>query len=204
MLEAALQPLSKLSQPLTDNKPGWNLGELRGRLIEISEPQPMVALSLSFLLVHEVQSAGGYAAWISSRDSTFFPPDVGKGGVDLRNLPVLRMADTQSLGRAAEVLLRSGAFQLVILDLGHDHTIPIARLAQLNGLARKHDACAVFLTCKQNDEQSVGPLISLHARTSRQHIETDTFSCDVQAVRDKRRGRKWTWQTRFSGVNGYY
>ncbi len=204
MPEPALQPLSRLVQPLSGNKPGWNLQELRGRLVEISEPHPIAGLSFCFLLVREVQMAGGCAAWIGPMDSTFYPPDAEKGGIDLRNLPILRLTDIQSLGRAAEILLRSGAFQLVLLDLGYDHTISIARLAQLNGLVRKHNACAVFLTHKQHGEQSVGPLISLHARTSRQRVETDSFSCELRILRDKRRGRKWTWQTRLSGVEGYF
>ncbi len=204
MPEPALQPLSRLVQPFSGNKPGWNLREVQGRLVEISEPLPIAALSFCFLLVHEVQMAGGYAAWVGSTDSTFYPPDAEKGGIDLRNLPILRLSDTQSKGRAAEVLLRSGAFQLVLLDIGCDHAISVARLAQLNGLVRKHNACAVFLTRKQHGEQSVGSLISLYARTSRQHVETNSFSCELQILRDKRRVKKWTWQTCLSGVEGYF
>ena len=204
MPESALQPLSRLVQPFSGNQPGWNLQEVQGRLIEISEPHPVAALSFCFLLVREVQMAGNYAAWVGSMDSTFYPPDAEKSGIDLRNLPVLRLTDARSLGRATEILLRSGAFQLVLLDLGRDHAIPVARLAQLNGLVRKHNACAVFMTRKQHDEQSVGPLISLHARTSRQRVETNSFSCQLKILRDKRRGKKWTWQTRLSGVEGYY
>lgn len=204
MPEPALQPLSRLVQPFSGNKPGWNLQEVQGRLVEISEPHPIAALSFCFLLVHEVQMADGCAAWIGSTDSTFYPPDAEKVGIDLRNLPILRLTDVQSLGRAAEILLRSGAFQLVLLDLGYDPAIPVARLAQLNGLVRKHNACVVFLTRKQRGEQSVGPLISLHARTSRQHVETNSFSCELQILRDKQRGKKWTWQTCLSGVEGYF
>ncbi len=204
MPEPALQPLSRLVQPFSDNKPGWNLQEVQGRLVEISEPHPVAGLSFCFLLVHEVQMTGGCAAWVGSMNSTFYPPDVEKVGIDLRNLPILCLTDVQSLGRAAEVLLRSGAFQLVLLDLGRDPVIPVARLAQLNGLVRKHNACAVFLTRKQHGEQSMGPLISLHARTFRQHVETNSFSCELQILRDKRRGKKWTWQTCLSGVEGYF
>ncbi|MDE0310488.1 MAG: hypothetical protein OXI60_11770 [Acidiferrobacterales bacterium] len=204
MPEPALQPLSRLVQPLSGNRPGWNFQEVQGRLVEISEPHPVAALSFCFLLVHEVQMTGGSAVWVGSTDSTFYPPDAEKGGIDLRNLPILRLADTRSLVRAAEILLRSGAFQLVLLDLGRSHTMPVARLAQLNGLVRKHGACAVFLTRKPHNEQSVGPLISLHARTSRQRVETNAFFCELQILRDKRRGRKWTWQTCLCGVKGYF
>ncbi len=205
MPEPALQPLSRLTQPLSGKAPGWNIREMQGRLVEISEPHPIAALSLSFLLLREVQTTGGNAAWIGCNDSTFYPPDAQRFGIDLRNLPVLRMPDIQGLGRAAELLLRSASFQLVLLDLGHQHqSLPVARLAQLHGLVRRHSACAVFLTCKPHDRPSVGPLISLHAHTARQHIDTNAFACEARIQRDKRRGGKWTWQTRLSGIDGYH
>ena len=204
MPEPALQPLSELARPFSTGSPQWSLQETQGRLIEISEPHPVAALSFFFLIAREVQAAGGHVAWVGTAHSTFYPPDAESIGIDLRNLPVLRMNDVQSVGRAAEILLRSGAFQLVLLDLGHDHAMPVARLAQLNGLVRRHNACAIFLTCKQHGEQSAGPLISMHATTSRQHADTDAFCCEIEILRDKRRWKKWTWQTRLCGVEGYY
>ena len=204
MAEPALLPLSKLPQPFPSKEPKWNLKEVEGRLVEISDPHPIAALSFAFLLLRDAQANGSHTAWIGSLQSTFYPPDTELNGINLRNLPVLRMVDTQCMGRAAETLLRSGAFQLVLLDLGRNHSVPVARLAQLNGLARKHNACILFLTEKQFTGQSIGPLISLHAHTSRERIKDGEFLCRIHVLRDKRRGTRWTWQTRFAGVDGYY
>ncbi len=203
MAKVQLQPLSRLPQPFLTKEPQWTLEEMKGRLIEISEPYPIAALSFAFSLVQEVQTVGFNAAWIGTSNSVFYPPDVEKNGIDLRNFPVLRMANTADMARAAVTLLRSSAFQLILLDLGQNHSLPSGHLTQLNGLTRKHDACVLFLTTKQIANQSVGPLVSLHARVSRERIEDGKFLCQINIHRDKRRGKKWTWCKLFSGVDGY-
>ena len=110
----------------------------------------------------------------------------------------------KSACRAAEILLRSGAFHLVVADLGKHQSVSVARLAQLGALARKHEACVLFLTEKQDFEQSLGPLISMHARTSRKRTAHDDFSYWIHVLRDKHHGRPWSWQARLTGVDGYY
>lgn len=204
MAEPALQSLSQLPQPLLASQPAWNLQEVSGRLVEISEPQPIAALSFAFLLVREAQAIGECAAWIGTAGSTFYPPDAEKNGIDLDNLPVLRMLSTQHAGRGVEMLLRSGAFRLAVLDLGEDHAMPAARLSQLNALVRKHNACALFLTQKQLAEPSLGSLVSLRAHTARNRIRDNEFLCEIRVLRDKRRGGEWRWSTRLAGVDGYY
>lgn len=204
MAKPSLQSLSQLPQPLLASQPEWNLQEVSGRLVEISEPQPISALSFAFLLVREAQTVGEYAAWIGTADSIFYPPDAEKNGIDLDNLPVLRMLNTQHIGRGAEMLLRSGAFRLVILDLAKNHTMPAARLSQLNALVRKHNACALFLTQKQLIEPSLGSLVSLRAHTRRERVRDGEFLCEIRMLRDKRRGDEWRWSTHLAGVDGYY
>ncbi len=204
MAKVELQPLSRLPEPFLTREPQWTLEEMAGRLIEISEPHPIAALSFAFLLVQEVQTVGFNAAWVGSLNSCFYPPDVEKNGIDLRNFPVLRLMNTQDMARAAETLLRSSAFRLILLDLGRNHWLPAGHLSQLNGLTRKHNACVLFLTKKQSFSQSVSPLVSLHAQVSRKRIENGQFLCQIHVHRDKRRGRKWIWQQLFSGVDGYY
>ncbi len=204
MAELSLQPLSELAQPLLSDRPQWNLQEVSGRLVEISELRPIAALSFAFLLVREVQLNSECAAWIGLLDSVFYPPDAEKNGIDLDNFPVLRMPDARQAGRAAEMLLRSGAFRLVTVDLGADHVLPPARLSQLHALARKHDACVLFLTQKEHHEPSLGSLVSLRVHTARGRIGEGGFLCKVHVLRDKRRGAQWRWSTQLDGVEGYY
>ena len=204
MAKPLLQPLSQLTQPTLSSQPQWNLQEVSGRLVEISEPQPIAALSLVFLLVCEAQASGECAAWIGMLDSVFYPPDAERNGIDLDNFPILRMPDCRTVGRSAEILIRSGAFRLVILDLGTNHALPAARLSQLNALVRKHDACVLFVTQKKIDEPSLGSLVSLRAHTTRKRIREDEFLCKIHILRDKRRSTHWHWSAYFTGVAGYY
>ncbi len=204
MARSSLQPLSQLVQPFVANQPQWNLQEVSGRLVEISEPQPIASLSFAFLLVREAQNSGEYAAWIGTLDSVFYPPDAATNGIDLVNFPVLRLPQTHQASRSVEMLLRSGAFRLVILDLGKQHNLAAARLSQLNALVRKHNTCVLFLTNKQLDEPSLGSLVSLRAHTARERVCDGKFLCNIHVLRDKRRGQNWHWSTHFVGVEGYY
>jgi len=72
---------------------------------------------LAVRLLVEAQRRVESCAWITERLSTFFPPDAAENGVDLRQLAVVRLREARSLAPAAETLLRSGGFGLVVIDL---------------------------------------------------------------------------------------
>ena len=84
---------AKLKESFASEAPGWNIRELQGRLVELSEPYPTASLSFAIMLVRQAQEQGYHASWISHSHSIFYPPDAHGNGVDLRNLPVLRMRD---------------------------------------------------------------------------------------------------------------
>ena len=67
-------------------------------------------------LAWKAQLRGEPVAWILARPSSFFPPDLHAGGIDLEALAVVRVPDAAAAARAADKLLRSGAFGLVLLD----------------------------------------------------------------------------------------
>ena len=104
--------------PAADQRLCWSHSLLTGRLAELSSWGTGASLTLAFELVLQAQHGGEPVAWITTSPSTFFPPDVAHGGVDLDALPVVRVPDGQAAARAADKLVRSGAFGLVILDLG--------------------------------------------------------------------------------------
>ena len=96
----------------------WSYRACAGRLVELSGNAAAPLLSLAFALVADAQRAGEPVAWIQGTDSTFFPPDAARNGVDLSALVVVRLAEVSARTRAAVRLLRSGAFGLVAMDLG--------------------------------------------------------------------------------------
>lgn len=94
----------------------WSLEALTGRLVELSVSGASSALTAVTSLLLEAQLRREPAAWIAIGDATFYPPDMAEAGCDLENLPVVRVGDARNGARAADLLLRSGGFRLVVLD----------------------------------------------------------------------------------------
>jgi recombination protein RecA len=117
-------------------------------------------------LVLRAQAEGEPCAWVSPRDeSSFYPPDFAQAGIDLSALVVIRVppeAGSHGVVRATELLLRSGAFGLVVVDFSQG--VPKGELSwqsRLSGLLRSHDARVVMLTRSEAHEPSLGPMVSL-------------------------------------------
>src|SRR6185503_11689 len=108
--------------------------------VELSAAGPVATLTCATGLVLEAQEAAEPVAWIAiaggaaqERGSaghryggsgfavagaSFYPPDLADSGVDLDALVVVHAPGGLAGVRAAERLLRSGAFGLVVLDFG--------------------------------------------------------------------------------------
>ncbi len=193
MRDATLGVLSPLPGPGT-----WNLEEVRGRLVQLSGEG---VLTVATQLVADAQEAGEPVAWVSG-ESDFYPPDVAASGVDLGSLVVVRAQDARTAARAADRLLRSGGFGLVVLDLTADADVPLALQSRLLGLAQRHGAAVVCLTRAPEDGPSLSPLVSLRAHTRRQRNSPGVFVCTLRPLRDKRRGSSWEFQKCYAGPAG--
>jgi recombination protein RecA len=184
----------------------WKLATFAGRLGEISGGCASAALTLVFRLVLEAQRAGQPVVWIAGQSSTFFPPDAADAGVDLAALPVIRVPqrvpDVRSVARAADHLIRSGAFGLVVLDLGRNPWLPIPVQTRLSGLASKHDTALFCLTEKDTERSSLGSLVSLRAEASRTERSVDGFRCEARILKDKRRRPDWNHAETCRGPDG--
>jgi recombination protein RecA len=188
---------------------------LRGRLIELSSGSSAAALSYAVNLTLQAQRAGEQVAWIQLRASSFYLPDVVECGVDISALAVIRVSDMVVAGRAAERLLRSSAFGLVIVDLGAPDCVierdgihqpgtkalPIANQGRLVSLAQQADSLVVCLTNKKLSSDSMGSLISLRADASRER-DDEGFRIALRVLKDKRRGPGWIRRERAKGPSG--
>jgi recombination protein RecA len=183
--------------------PLWSRAELSGRLCELSTAgSAPAALTAAFALVLDAQHAGEPTAWITATTDTFFPPDVAASGVDLAALIVVRVPDLRSAGRAADRLLRSGGFGLVVLDLGRGAVLATGLQGRLARLAAKHAAAVVCLTEKDSAAPSLGSLVSLRAEAHRHRQGPDRFACGVTILKDKRRGPGRTHREVYRGPDG--
>jgi recombination protein RecA len=171
--------------------PLWHLPQLSGRLVELQSSGSTAALTLAFRIVLDAQLQGEPVAWITGRSSLFFPPDVAAGGVDLAALAVVRLPSPDDIVRAADLLARSGAFALLVVDLAPGARVPLPLQTRLLGLARKHDTAVLCLTHAKSGTSPLGSLVSLRGETWRRRSAPGAFSCGIDVVKDKRRGLGW-------------
>ena len=183
-------------------KVGWSLETFAGRLGEISGSQSTATLTLAFRLVLEAQRQGEPVAWVCRRNSFFYPPDAAEVSIDLDALVVIWVPDTLRAARAADQLVRSGAFGLVVIDLGEQARLPVAALARLVGLTKRHHTALLCLTDNEDERPSLGSLVSIRAQTVRSHEKEDLYRCRAQVLKDKKCGPGWTHTETCRGPNG--
>ena len=169
----------------------WRFEALTGLISELTAEGASATVTVAMRLVVEAQRAGEPAAWVTERGRCFFPPDAAANGVDLAALAVVRVPQAPDLGRAADYLVRSGAFGLVVLDLGEDGRLPDRQLTRLLGLARRHETAIVCLTRKPDHAPSLGATVSLRAPVHRRRVRPGVFACELEALQDKRRPAGW-------------
>ncbi len=199
----ALLPLRGI--PLPEARPQstpWSLVLTAGRLVEVAGAEDTAALTMAFRLVLDAQQEGEQAAWIVPSESLFFVPDVLESGIDLDALVVVRVPDAVAGARAADKLIRSGSFGVVIVDAGPNPRIPVPLMARLASLAQRNHTALIFLTqhggapaptgaTPTAGAPSLGSLISLRVKARRQRVASDRFRCWLEVLKDKRRGPTW-------------
>lgn len=183
------------------NAETWGLSVLRGRLVELSACGANATMTAAIDLVYEAQLAGEPAAWIAETDRGFpYAVDVAAAGVDLQALVVVRCPDVLAIARSAERLLSSGAFGLIVLDIGPrwdelrptvKNDLSTGQQGRLLRLAQEHDAAVVCLTEKSARARDLGSPVSLRVE-ARRIGEPGEFFAELVGLKDRRCGPGWT------------
>ncbi len=189
------------ARPRPASTAGLSRAELAGRLVELSGRGNSATLTLACQAILDAQREGETAAWLGGAASGFYPPDVAASGVDLAALPVVRCPDDKAGARAADRLARSGAFGLLVLDLG-EGDVPTPLQSRLASLAQKHDIAILLLTEKSADAPSTGSLVSLRGQSERQRLPDGRFFCRFRAIKDKQQGPGWGREAAYNGPPG--
>jgi recombination protein RecA len=171
-----------------------------GRVVELSGlvEGACARLSTAIAIVRHVQAEGDTAAWIQPEGGPLYPPDIAEAGVDLEALVVVhipltaklspKVAFAHGLSKAAELLLRSGAFGLVVVD-GTSTTWPSAPtqawLGRVLGLARQHGSRVLLLTEKPAHADSLGTLVGLRVESHRRRESNGGFVVEHHVVKNK-------------------
>lgn len=176
-----------------------------GRLIEISGGAASARITTAVALVRQAQLEGETTVWIQPVLGPLFPPDLAESGVDLDALIVVQIPEERGqagLARAAELLLRSGAYGLCVLDLSAPPRPPqvaedmpartcppglrgSAWQARLAGLARLHSSRVVLLTRGSPQRDSLGPMIGLRVAPRRERRAPGLFALRPEVLKHK-------------------
>ena len=138
-------------------------GVPRGRIVEIYGPESSGKTTLSLQVIAEAQRLGGLAAFVDAEHA--LDADYAKRlGVDIDNLLVSQPDSGEQALEIAEVLVRSGAIDVIVIDsvaalvpraelegeMGDSHVGLQARLMsqalrKLTGIVSKSKTCLVFI-----------------------------------------------------------
>lgn len=198
-----LQIHSAVPQALRRNsQPGaWSYRSMQGRLCELSSPSGAGLLTAAFRLVLDAQCEGEPVAWIAAGSDLFFAPDVAETGVDVEALAVVRLPDTVSAARAADRLLRSGGFGLIVLDLCAAAPAPEFLQSRLLQSAQAHGAAVVCLTAKPT---ATLPTLAVCGQTSCVRRSGDIFNYRIEIKQDNLNGAGWRHQEDCRGPSGLH
>jgi recombination protein RecA len=163
-----------------------------GRIVECSSAAGASArTSTAVAVLRHVQALGETAAWIQRSQGPLFPPDLHEAGIDLDALVVVHVEGAQPrVGqcKAAELLLRSGAFGMVVVDLEGDAAgspAMTAWLGRMLGLARQHDSRVLLLTEKPTHADSLGTLVGLRVEPHRRCDARGSFFVEHHVIKNK-------------------
>jgi recombination protein RecA len=138
-------------------------GVPRGRIIEIFGPESSGKTTLSLHIIAQAQKTGGLAAFIDAEHALDAEYST-KLGVDIDNLLVSQPDSGEQALEIAEVLVRSGAVDVIVIDsvaalvpraelegeMGDSHVGLQARLMsqalrKLTGIVSKSKTCLIFI-----------------------------------------------------------
>lgn len=185
-----VQRASHLLDERCDGGKFLDLSTLRGRLAELSADRGHPHISLAVDLVAQAHRAEEPVAWLTPPTSIFYPPDADGWNIDWSSLALIRLRDRRRRLRAADKLLRSGAFGLVVIDLPDTSTpsAPRPLLGRLLRLADTHDSAVLFLTNTAERAPSLSSLISVRARARWSDTDPHRLRATYTVIKDKRRG----------------
>ncbi len=159
-----------------------------GRLSELSGRRSSGRTTLAVSLVMRAQRADEPVVWVQLEDGSLYPPDLADSGIDLDALIVIRIprrAGAHGISKAAEMLLRSGAFGLVVVDLTAGIPRGDAWQGRLSAMARKHGSRVILLSDRDEGDPSLGAMVSLRIAPRHERRAPGRFAVEQRIMKDK-------------------
>src|SRR5438034_3887033 len=135
----------------------------RGRVVEIFGPESSGKTTIALQVIAEAQKTGGMAAFVDA-EHALDPQYARKLGVDVENLLVSQPDSGEQALEITEVLIRSGAIDIVVIDsvaalvpraelegemgeaqMGLQARLMSQALRKLTGVVSKSKTCFIFI-----------------------------------------------------------
>jgi recombination protein RecA len=154
---------------------------------------------MTSVLLREAHQCGEPTIWITAANSVFFPPDMEAAGVELAALPVVWAESATNAAEAAELLLRSNGFGLIVIDFGETKQLKDAVLGRLVRIAGHFHTAVLCITHKPQRHPSLGSMIAMRLHAMRRQDSSGNYRCGINVLKDKRNGPTGSyWEERYA------
>lgn len=179
---------SQLLAPSSESHQPLELEGFQGQLSELSATRGQAYLSLLFDLIAQSQRRGEPAAWIGDRPTLFYGPDARHRRIDWEAVVLISLSSAQARAVAADQLLRSGAFGLVIIDLAgatapHIGSPLMHRLAQWS---RRHHSATLFINDITAESSALSSLLQRRVSARWSDVDAEQLVATYTITKDKR------------------
>lgn len=181
---------------------GLPVDALMGRLTQIASGPQGGGSTVAAAVVHTFQRQRQPVAWVQWQGGSLYPPDLHAQGIALEALLVVHVGpagQTHPRLRATELLLRSGGFGLVVVDVSQGQ-LPsgLAWQHRLQHWARQQHSAVLLLTQAQQRPghgPSLGALVSLQLCPHRISVGHGMFEqhCEVGKNKLGTATEPWQW-----------
>ncbi len=189
LLRAGIKRGSELRvRPSPSDQP-WGLSALLGRLTLLCGNG---RVSAAAAITAAAQRHSEPSAWLVERGFEPYGPDLEAAGVALESLILIRLSQHHKLGRAADLIARTGGVGLVVVD---SEKIPHrAMLRRLANHAEQHRMAALILCDAPHHDAA----ISLVAKAEYDPAGEQRLT----AMRDRNQSNLWQVKERYDAVPG--
>ncbi len=179
---------SSLLEPSSSDAKPLELSRFQGQISELSAERGQAYINLVFDLIVEAQSRREPVAWIGDRPSIFYGPDARHRTIDWQAVALISLVSARDRARAADQLLRSGAFGLVIIDLAgatapHIGDPLMHRLAQWS---RRHTTATLFINDVTAESKALSPLLQRRVCARWSDVDAERLIATYTITKDKR------------------
>lgn len=148
-----------------------------GSLVEVSVSGKSAGLSYVAHQIRLMQGSHDMVVWLTTNEAGLIAGDDARvSGIDLAQCTFVKTPSVTDAGRAADKLIRSGAFGLIVLDATVGEPPPEPLLSRLQKLTRKHQCSLIMVTRKDDAAPSLSSMVSVRLSATRRCLKHAPWS----------------------------